>query len=315
MIYPMRTIVAGVAELEGEDAVLASAVRLAERTRATLHLVHAFELPALMWDAYARMGYMHASVLEEYTDSVRERLEQRVSQLTQNPRVQCHAIAGPPAPAIRELADRKEADLVLVGATRHGTLARTILGTTAQRVVRGAPMPVLVLRNALPERLERVLLTTDLSPFSAGIHEAALDVLETLYDGHPRARSLLVVLYRMELPPPLSHEELSRISRESLDRFLAERRYRGVPVEGVVRFGEPAKEIVAEAADWNPDLVVMGTHGRQGTDRWLLGSVAEAALRGATGNVLVIPARVEERRKMPVPQAVPVQTPQTPQSA
>jgi nucleotide-binding universal stress UspA family protein len=302
MIYPIRSIVAAVADLDEHDPVLGSAVELAGRTGAALHLVHAFELPDLMWDAYARMGYMDGEALQQYAEGIRDRMAERVREITTSERVHCHAIAGPPAPMIREIALREEANLVVVGATRRGAVARALLGTTAQRVLRSAPAPVLVVRRPLPPHLQRVLLTTDLSPFSAAIHEAALDVLESVFDGDtPSLRSLLVVYPGTELTPAVQPELLEGLSREAVARFLAERRGRDRTVEGSIRLGEPAREIVGAAGEWDADLLVLGTHARPVPQRWLLGSVAEAAVRSTSSNVLVIPASVEEQRTLPVP--------------
>lgn len=65
----------------------------------------------------------------------------------------------------------------------------------------------------------------------------------------------------------------------------------GAPASrGKVRTGETAKEIVAEAAEWRADLLVLGTQGRTGPSRFLIGSVAEAVVRNALCDVLVIPS-------------------------
>lgn len=302
MIYPIRTLVAAVATLDEQDPVLAPALELAERTGATLHLVHAFEAPGTVWDAVAAFAPVDADAFRLYVEGVQERLEAWARSMTTSGRVRCHAVSGPAAPVIREVALRERADLILVGATRHGAFARAVLGTTAQRVIRGAPAPVLIVRGPLPARLERVLLTTDLSTFSAGIHEAGLDVLESLCGGEgSEIRSLLVVGYALELPPPLRSDRLEALAERELGEFLRERRERARPVEGVVSFGDPAREIVREAGEWGADLLVLGTHGRTAPKRWMLGSVAEAAMRGAPCHTLVIPARVEAQRMLPVP--------------
>jgi nucleotide-binding universal stress UspA family protein len=61
------------------------------------------------------------------------------------------------------------------------------------------------------------------------------------------------------------------------------------PITPCVRTGDPAHEIVAAAREWEADLIVLGTHGRQGIGRMFLGSVAETVLRHAPCAVLVIP--------------------------
>jgi nucleotide-binding universal stress UspA family protein len=301
MIYPVRTILAAIADLDPPYDVLPSAIELADRTGAELHVVHAFDLPDLTWDIYARIGYPAAETLHRHAEQIRQKMEQRVRSLTLSERVHCHAVSGSPASAVRALATRVEPDLIVIGATRHSFIGRAVLGTTAQRVLRAAHVPVLVLRGPLPARLERVLLTTDLSAFSAGIHEAALDVIESVFDGEPAFRSVLAVPFGTELPPPLRSDLLQEAATREIHRFLGERRERAAPVEGVIRLGDPSSCIVTEAQAWQPDLIVVGTHGRHGPEKWVLGSVAESVLRSAASAVLVIPASVPEERTLPVP--------------
>ena len=304
MIYPIRRIVAGIADLAEGDPVLKEALALARRTDAHLHLVHAFELPSLAWDAYGRMGFVDPQTLEQYAESLRQRLSRSVEDAGGYDNVTYHAEAAPSATAIRDVAEREEADLVVVGATRHGAIARVLLGTTAQRVLRGSGVPVLVLRKHLAGRCSKVLVTTDLSPFSAGVHELGVDVLETICPEKPELRSLLVVRSSMGLPAPFRFDQLQEMAEEELKKFITQRRDRGRPINGVVRFGDPVDEIVAEAGDWDAALVVLGTHSLSTTERWVLGSVAEAAIRNVHTNVLVVPARAEEQRELPVPRMV-----------
>jgi universal stress protein E len=213
-------------------------------------------------------------------------------------RIHCHALCGSPQAAVQAVVAREKPDLVVIGATRHGRIGQAILGTTAQRVLRAARVPVLVLRGTLPARLKRVLLTTDLSRFSAGIHEQGLDVVESLFGDPEEIRSLLVLPYGTEFVPVLSPGRLRESGGAEIARFLAERRPRTRECEGVVRLGEPASGIEAECHAWKPDLLVLGTHGRSTAERWVLGSVAEAALRSSGINVLVLPARGPEEPQL-----------------
>jgi hypothetical protein len=61
-----------------------------------------------------------------------------------------------------------------------------------------------------------------------------------------------------------------------------------IPVRHVLLSGDPAEEIVRYGRDTGMDLIVMGTHGRTGLERLLLGSVAEKVLRDAACSVLVV---------------------------
>jgi nucleotide-binding universal stress UspA family protein len=74
-------------------------------------------------------------------------------------------------------------------------------------------------------------------------------------------------------------------AREIVDRTASE--LGALDVEKAVRRGDPRAEIVNEAKDWNADLIVVGSHGRTGVRRWVLGSVAEHVVRYAHCSVEV----------------------------
>jgi nucleotide-binding universal stress UspA family protein len=85
---------------------------------------------------------------------------------------------------------------------------------------------------------------------------------------------------------------LYREGEEALDEVTALATERGVPVETSVVEGAPARMILEHAEERNCDVVVMGTHGRGGIDRLLLGSVTEKVVRGS--DVPVLTVRVTE---------------------
>jgi universal stress protein E len=293
---PLRCIVAGVGALADDDPTLLLALDLARRCGARLHAVHAF--PPL-YSMTPGLDMVYNAGLQEYEAEMQQALEDAVRRHTETEGgdVACHALPGAPGQVLVDAADRLHADLLVVGAARPGR-AHRFLGTTAQRVLRGTDVPVLVARTALYRKPQRVLLATDVSELSAAAHERALDVLEGLYrlDG-VELRALLVLAFGM-VPPPLPHEALARTAYAELGRFLAARGARPAQVQPAVRIGEASAQIVDEVAGWNADLLVVGTHGRHGLPRLWLGSVAEACIRDAQCSVLAIP---------PMPQAAPVQ--------
>jgi len=77
--------------------------------------------------------------------------------------------------------------------------------------------------------------------------------------------------------------------RSALEKLAAPARENGVPVSFGVYEGHVVGEILDRARDWPADLVVMGTHGRGGFERWVLGSVTEKVLRKASCPVLTVP--------------------------
>ena len=303
MERPLRTIVVGIADIEGADPHLEPAIQLAERLDATLFVVHAYRLPDPLLYPYLEMGVFSPEMVQGVQEAVQAKLEARVAKLSRRGRVHCRAIPVPADAAIMEVAEKENADLVMVGATQRGTLSRTILGTTAQRVVRAASVPVLVNRRPGHGAIRRVLMTTDLSDLSAAVCVRGQDLVGALArEDEVRVRTLLVVGHDMETPPHLRQQMLNDLLQNQLGTFL--QRIGGTSTAARVRLGEPAVEIVAEAVEWGADLLVLGTHGRGGVSRFLIGSVAESVLRGALCDVLVIPAAaVSPLAALPTPDA------------
>jgi nucleotide-binding universal stress UspA family protein len=82
-------------------------------------------------------------------------------------------------------------------------------------------------------------------------------------------------------------------SAETLVQKLAQRLPEGIAADALMREGTPAETIITTAQEWKAGLIVMGTHGRGGLERLVVGSTAEAVLRAATCPVLTIRAGVQ----------------------
>jgi nucleotide-binding universal stress UspA family protein len=89
-----------------------------------------------------------------------------------------------------------------------------------------------------------------------------------------------------------SAEEITRRAAEAL-------RNSGLSTDTVVREGDPRSSIVDEADEWRSDLIVVGSHGRTGLTRWLLGSVAQAIVGHASCSVEVVRQRESRRASKP----------------
>jgi nucleotide-binding universal stress UspA family protein len=207
-------------------------------------------------------------------------------------------LRGRPATAIVDEARRIRADLVVVGSRGHGTIESMLLGSVSAEVIDHAPAPVLVARG---RRLERIVLAWDGS--SCAMHAADLlrtwpvfvgaqvqvvsvaDVEVPWWTGFPEAGSPEMMPMYIETTDASRrhHEELAREMTEQLETsgFSAE-------AEADVRAGDAATEILAAAAASRADLIVMGTRGRTGLSRLVLGSVARNVLQHAPCSVLVV---------------------------
>jgi nucleotide-binding universal stress UspA family protein len=109
------------------------------------------------------------------------------------------------------------------------------------------------------------------------------------------ARVTLLFVFAFPLMPSTQQlDSLRRQGQAMLDAEVAKLKTRLPVVTGVMRAGSPWEEILAEAKESQADLIVMGTHGRRGLPRGLLGSVAERVVRMARVPVLTVAASEEE---------------------
>lgn len=302
MAKRIRNVVVGVATVHRPDPVLGGALRLAERLGATLHVVHAFLLADPLLDAYARLGYLGSRTLEGYGVELANALDLQIARLGSTAQVRTHVLAGSPAALLVETAQRVDADLIVTGGTRRGAIARTLLGTTAQQVLRGSRTPVLMMRGTL-DRLERVLLTTDISASSTVVLDEGVAIAAAIAGERLPHFEVLFVAPDTLAPVTIQAEVMRQVASREFRTFLAERPLPG-GTGSRLRTGDPAREIVAAADEWEADLVVLGTHGRRGAVRFLLGSVAETALRTTDRSVLVIPSSAPLRTEAPVGEGV-----------
>lgn len=92
----------------------------------------------------------------------------------------------------------------------------------------------------------------------------------------------------VEVPWEGLYAHLREEGESALERLRDRAEMADIPVETELREGRPSQKIVEEAIEAECDLIVMGTHGRSGLDRLLLGSVAEGVIRTATVPVLTV---------------------------
>lgn len=97
-----------------------------------------------------------------------------------------------------------------------------------------------------------------------------------------------IIAFPLSADPPLLDPATRGGLCEELHEFAGPAREQ-VPMDVVVLEGDPARQIVEQARERHADLVVMGTHGRSGFERWALGSVTEKVLRKAPCPMLTVP--------------------------
>jgi universal stress protein E len=274
------------------DPVVAAALSLARTAQVPLVAIHAFEpaVPALAPFPAAEVGADTAWV-EQLATNLRQSLANQGTRLGLGEAGgRTELILDEPERALATVAADAHALAVVVGASTRPRAWRR-LGTTADRLIRRCTRPVLMLAPNRPLPPAKVIVAVDLTPLSGGALASALEVLAAT-GMLPASLEALFVLDPAEQRGSLqfSPEQIERFAHEELARFVAT--YGGghaARIQPQVVVGEPRDGLLARLESEKPDLVVVGTHGRKGLDRLLLGSVATAVLNLAESHVLVIP--------------------------
>jgi nucleotide-binding universal stress UspA family protein len=285
-----RKILCAVDFSAGSHRAMEMAVRLAGESDAELELVHAWYLPAMM---YSGEYVIPAEAVQQLADDSQRELDACVTDaraLGAN-RVTTKLLSGVPWSMLTEAAEDPAVDLIVLGTHGRTGLARVLLGSVAEKIVRHAPCSVMVVRpDSTIARFERILCATDFSDSSRDAMELAASLAKPGGKGIALLHVLDVpVPYAGEPHPPEIYRDLDRTSAAVLDKWAGELRTKvDVPVETRWRIGYAGAQIL-HAVDKEPaiDLVVMGSHGRTGLKRVFLGSVAEKVVRHARCPVLV----------------------------
>ena len=286
MADELRTIVVGTALDVTSEAVARIGAEAARAAGAKLLLVHASPSSVPGGGGWALPLDATGLLRPAADDSLRAALAEQAARVGAGEWV---LETGPPHRVLSEVADRVDAGLVVVGSVTGGPMAR-LLGSTADRVVRKSRRPVLVVRGDLRLPPGRVLAPVDLSPLSGEALRRGLELLRALGGDGPfplvTALFVLNVLQR-QTSPQFTPEQIDCLVAEELERFAAA--HGGAEVRRKVRTGNVREEILADIVETGADLVLIGTHGLGGFDRFVIGSVAADVIREAPCSVLVIP--------------------------
>jgi len=210
--------------------------------------------------------------------------------------VEAHAMRGTPHRRINGLAERVDADLIIVGSRGQSPLERRLIGGTARNVARTAVRPLLVQRiveregeegdddhEVASEHLfQRVLYATDFSENA----ERAFQQFRNL-----RTPTQEATLLHVAPPGRRSGSETDRVedAEARLAELADELEGMGIDTRTVVREGEAVEEILAAEAEFDPTTILVGSRGQSRMRRLLLGSVSEDVTAQSNSNVLLVP--------------------------
>jgi nucleotide-binding universal stress UspA family protein len=247
-----------------------------------LSLLHALNVPR---PAYPMMlPEMAEEIYKTLEQSMREdgeRLLNRVQSLLPlhaGPSTKYLRI-GSPAETIVSMAEEQKADLIVMGARGLGPVKERLLGSVSHRILTLAHCATLIV-NGPVKAMKQILLPLQ-GPFDA---EAAIRFLQLKPFHDAVELTLLTVLPSTEPPWPgdaaaaAASTEILEEQADYIEGVAARLRAMGYQAHGVAVVGTPSTMILQEATTLRSDLILMGTRGRQGITRFVLGSVSHAVL-------------------------------------
>lgn len=204
--------------------------------------------------------------------------------------VETRVVIGEPADGIVDLADKERFDLVVVGHRGLGGIRGLILGSIAKRVAEAAPCPVLVMRGAVPDAIERILVGVDGSQHSLRALSAAVGLAKPFNASITLLHvldSTVVAAIRSGAAKRQLRIALARAGLDVLTDAAEKCHKAGVDYDTVQTEGRPASVIAHRAKEGNYDLVAVGRRGISGLARFALGGISDVVLRSANRPVLL----------------------------
>ncbi len=194
---------------------------------------------------------------------------------------------GSPVNTIVDTAGENNFDLIVMGRHGKSQLERALVGSVTARVIGHSRGDVLVIPKNASIGWNNILISTDGSKYSTAATEKAIDLAKS-YGGRLQTLSVVDVTEEFQTEAPGAVEELVRKAKGFVDDVRKKAETQGIKTEALVREGETFKIITDLSKEYKTDVIVMGSHGRTGMNRLLMGSVTEKVIGYAPCPVLVV---------------------------
>jgi nucleotide-binding universal stress UspA family protein len=281
-------------------AALEQAVALARLSHAEITLAHAIPLTRETMEEFVANPWYAAANVDEIEQRLQhgadERLQAAAKPYQENGlAIRFKTLWGAPFLEIIQLVHEEGYDLAVVGTRGQSPLSRFLVGSTATKLVRKCPCPVLVAKPGSSGRFASILAPVDLTETSqkslhaaAALAKAAHGELHALYVyDDDRDTKLPPLALDFDVDRSMRRRQLRRQALEKLEQFAGSLRLPVQPTLHVER-GEPWKRILACARRLEADLTVLGTVGRSGVSGLLIGNTAERVLHSAACSLLAV---------------------------
>lgn len=291
----IQQIVCAIDLSESSDEIIDTARHIAQVTQASLSVVHTVE--------HYQLSFLNFifSTEDKNDEQVALATLDKLLLDTKNKLVatgiQVNTILeqGSVSETINCYTDKIKADLLIIGAHRRYTLERLFLGSNALKILRKSPCPVLIAKNEHQIDYQRVLIGVD---FSQNIN-AMISMVTNIA---PKAEIVLAHFYEIPFEGMLNH--YAEANSYAIERYRTEIREDALkkmqaiadetnldPLNSTITVvqGDAVDKLLFLANDYDSDLIVLGKHGSNATEDWILGSVTNEILNICKQDILVMP--------------------------
>lgn len=291
--HALRTVLATSDLTAGSEAALRTAAVLASGQGTGMRLFHC--VPRRVPPYWKGAG--KRSEQEERIRTARRSLEEQFRQVLGEdaPPVDVDLALGVPVQEIARFADSIAADVVVLGQHHPRAALDTLLGTTADRMLRTSERPCLIAHQPITRPIERVLVATDFSAHARNALETVVDWLagplapeQRDPPGYAVVSILHIDAFATRMYRPFGTQPLLAKERDAARRRLPTGSQVSIRAS---TFSAPleVEGIAAASEQLQPDLVVMGTHGYGFVARALLGSIASGVASTLQSPLLLMP--------------------------
>jgi len=194
---------------------------------------------------------------------------------------------GTPFDTIIDTAEEGNYDLIVMGRLGMKRIEKALVGSVTARVIGNSQRDVLVFPLNTKIGWNTIMLATDGSKYSLSATDKAINIAKS-YGAEIKAVSVVDVTEEFQTEAPEAVDRLVAGAKGFVEEVRKKAETQGVRIEPLVREGETYKVITDLAKKFASDVIVMGSHGRTGIKRLLMGSVTEKVLGYAPCPVLVI---------------------------
>ena len=188
---------------------------------------------------------------------------------------------------IVDIADAENSDVIVMGSKGMSGLERTLVGSVTARVIGHSQRNVLVVPEGTSIGWKNILFATDGSKYSEAAANKVIDFAKS-YGSALNVISVVDVTEEFIARAPGALDDLVKKAKSIVEDVKKRADSEGIKAEGMVKEGDAYKSIVDIAQKQKADAIIMGSHGRTGLKRLLMGSVTERVIGHAPCPIMVV---------------------------